>query len=67
MGNGYISKIVASMPEESFGWMDVSTVELMMEEVVSLLVQTLSEMLVDVPAFLRSQGVSDRDMVRALS
>ncbi len=61
--NDYVKKVVAAMPEDSFGWMDAKGVVEMMQGIMAQVVEILAEFVKDVPAFLESQGITEEQMM----
>ena len=61
--NEYITKMVNAMPPKSFGFMDAEDVAGMMEGTFSTLIEVLSDVIKNVPEFLKSQGVTEAEMM----
>jgi hypothetical protein len=59
----YVKKVVAAMPEDSFGWMSAESAGEMMQGMMDQMVEMLAEMVKDVPAFLEAQGITEEQMM----
>ncbi len=63
VANEYVKKVVAAMPEDSFGWLDAKEAAEMMQGMMAQVVELLAEVVKDAPAFLESQGITEEQMM----
>lgn len=59
----YVKKVVEVMPEGSFGWMNAEEAAETMQDLMTQAVEMLAKVVKNVPAFLKSQGVTEEQMM----